>query len=115
MAGAVAAVRFLLELAALAALAYWGGQAGGGVAGDILLAVAVPAAAAVMWGIWAAPRSSHRLEGAKRLIPEVVLFGGATAALAGAGQAGLAVAFGVLAVIDTALVHALERRGVEAS
>jgi hypothetical protein len=115
MAGAVAAVRFLVELAALAGLAYWGGQAGGGTAGDILLAVATPAAAAVMWGIWAAPRSPRRLEGARRLIPEVLLFGGATAALAAADQPGLAVALGVVAAIDTALVHILEARGVDAA
>ena len=115
MTGVVAAVRFLLELAALAALAYWGSRNGGGGVGDVLLAVALVAAAAVMWGIWAAPRSARRLQGAWRLIPELLLFGGATAALAAADQAGLAIAFAAVAVIDTALVHALEARGFDAS
>ena len=110
MTAVVVSVRFLLELGALAALAWWGARSGGGVAGNIALAVAVPGAAALMWGVLAAPNSPRRLPGLKRLVPEVLLFGGATAALAAIDQGALAIAFGAVAVLDTALVHALERR-----
>jgi Protein of unknown function (DUF2568) len=46
------AVKFLLELAALGALAYWGATVGRGVLA-VLLAIAAPAAAIIVWGLTA--------------------------------------------------------------
>jgi hypothetical protein len=45
---------FLLEVAALAVLAVWGWQRAETLAVRLLLAVAAPAAAAVLWGLFAA-------------------------------------------------------------
>lgn len=89
------AVRFLLELAALASLAYWGWtQADGGW--RYLLAIGLPLLAAVLWGTLAVPGDPSRSGGAPvpvpgyvRLILELGLFAFATWALYGAGQATL--------------------------
>ncbi len=53
------ALKFALELVALAAFACWGASVGGALA--VPLAVALPLAAALLWGRLAAPRSATRL------------------------------------------------------
>ena len=55
MRAANLALRFLLELAALAGLADWGLHTGSGVGRGSCLAIAAVAAGAVVWGIWCAP------------------------------------------------------------
>jgi hypothetical protein len=59
----VLGLRFVCEMAALAAVAYWGQQAADGVAGIALAAIAV-AAVAVVWGVFLAPK--RRLEAGLR-------------------------------------------------
>jgi hypothetical protein len=90
-------LRFLIEVAALAGLAFWGFTAGHSTTGRWVLAVATPVAAAWLWGMYAAPASSHRLTGAARLAVEWLVFGGAAVATAVAGQPWIAVAFVVVA------------------
>ena len=99
-------VRFLLELAALAALAYWGSQTGP-LAVSIVLAIAAPLAGAVLWGIFAAPKSRHRLRGARRLIVEIPFFGAAVAGLAATGQWVLAAVFAVVVVLSELVTYGL--------
>jgi hypothetical protein len=53
------AFRFLLELAGLAAFAYWGWQTGAGWLGW-LLAIAAPLLAAVIWGVFRLPDDPGR-------------------------------------------------------
>ncbi len=48
-ASANLALRFVLELAALAALAYWGFHTGHSLLGDVALGVGAPLLAAVIW------------------------------------------------------------------
>jgi Protein of unknown function (DUF2568) len=99
-------VRFLLELAALAALAYWGSQTGP-LAVSVVLAIAAPLAGAVVWGIFAAPKSRHRLRGARRLIVEIPFFGAAAAGLAATGQWVLAAIFAVVVVLSELVTYGL--------
>lgn len=91
--GANLALRFLLELVTLAALAY---------AGFLLfipLVVVFPLAAALGWGQFVAPRAPRRLEDPARLGVEFVYFGSGIAALALAGfLAGAAVLLVAVAV-----------------
>jgi hypothetical protein len=86
------AVRFLLELSALAALGYWGAQTGGSLALRIALAIAAPVAAAVVWGTYGAPAAPLRLRRPGRLALEAVIFGLAALGLA-AGHPHLAITF----------------------
>jgi hypothetical protein len=102
MRAANLAVRFLLELCALAALAYWGIETGSSVGVDLVLALGAVVAFAAIWGAWVAPRASRRLADPARLVLELALFAAAIAALAAAGRPVLAVAFAaVLAANET--------------
>ena len=74
------AVRFLLELSALAAMGIWGWRQGEGVL-RFVLAVGVPVLAAVAWGTFAVPDDPSRsgaapvaVPGAVRLILELSVF-----------------------------------------
>jgi hypothetical protein len=102
--GVVLTVRFLCELAMLAALAYWGFLVGDG-AGAWLLGIGAPVLAAAVWGAFVAPRARWPVPVPVRLVIELVLFGGAAAALAAAGQPALAVVLAV-AALATSLANA---------
>jgi hypothetical protein len=97
------ALKFLLELAAVAAFAYWGATAGGGVM-SVLLAIVAPAAAVLAWGVFAAPKSERRLARAPRVVFELAFFGLAAAALAAAGSPAAAVSLGVVVIANAALL-----------
>ena len=107
LTAANAVLRFVLELCMLATFAYWGSHATSATAANVAIAIAAPLAATAVWGVFMAPRSRNRLPERRRIPLEIVLFGLATAALADAGQPGLALAFGVTAAINTTLVHVL--------
>jgi hypothetical protein len=94
------ALRFALEVCALAALAYGGWHVPGPIWFRILLAVALPLVAAIVWGRWVAPKASHPIPDPQRLIPEWVVFGGATVALAATGHPILAALLAVLAAAN---------------
>src|SRR3954470_8748290 len=89
-------LRFLLELCALAALAYGGWHTPGPTWSRILPAIALPLLAAIIWARWVAPKASHPIPDPQRLIPEWCVFGGATVALALTGHPLLAVLLAVL-------------------
>jgi hypothetical protein len=95
---------FVLELCMLAALAYWGAQAGGSTVGDVVLAIAAPLAAAAVWGRYAAPRSPRRLPRAPRVALESCVFAIAAWALVAAGAPLAAVVFAALVALDTVLL-----------
>jgi len=103
------AVRFLLEIAALVALGYWGFSQHDG-AWQFLLGLGLPLVAAAAWGIFAVPGDRSRsgdapvpVPGIVRLLLELALFGLAVWALYDAGNTVLAL---VLAGV-TAVHHAL--------
>ncbi|GAA0551211.1 hypothetical protein GCM10010172_36820 [Paractinoplanes ferrugineus] len=99
-------LRFGLELCAFAALAYGGWHVPGAVWVRILAAVALPVVAAVVWGRWVAPKASHPIPDPLRLVPEWVVFGGATAALLATGHLVLAAMLAVLAAGNRWALHA---------
>jgi uncharacterized protein DUF2568 len=102
------AVRFLLELGVLAALAFGGAQVGQGLAMKIGLGVGAPVLAAVVWGAFVAPRAAKRLPDPWRLLPEAAVFGAAAVALALAGHATLAWALAIAAALNRALIALLQ-------
>jgi hypothetical protein len=104
--GVNAAVRFGLELCALAALAFWGFRASDGAL-QWLLGLGAPFAFAMIWGAFVAPKAPMRLDDPGRLILEVVVFAAAVAALAvdrpvlaGIFSVALAVNIGLMMVLD---------------
>jgi Protein of unknown function (DUF2568) len=92
------ALKFFLELAAFAAFAYWGASV------SIVLAIAAPALAIVLWGVFAAPRSERRLRTPARIAFETAIFILAVAALAATGALVAAIVLAVLVAISTALL-----------
>jgi hypothetical protein len=64
----------------------------------------LPVAAAVLWGAFAAPKARWP-SSRGRLAVELLVFGGAAAALAAAGHPALGLAFAAVAVVDGALVR----------
>lgn len=93
-------VRFLLELAGLAAIGYGGWSVPGPTWVRAVLAVAFVAVAIAVWGRWVAPRAKHKLPDPQRLFPEWVVFGGATVSLIATGHWVLGVLFALLAALD---------------
>lgn len=103
---AIGVVRFALELGAVMAVGSWGWQAGGNDLSRIALAAGAPLLTVVLWGQFVAPRAPRYLDRRGRLAVEVGVFGAAVLALAGLGHLHAASVFALLAVADTALVHA---------
>jgi len=93
-------VRFVLELCALAALAYWGWKAGDRLPVKLLLGIGAPLLAAVVWGLFVAPKATFDAGGGVRLALELVVFGCAVAALVAAGGTGIAVALAVIYAVN---------------
>ena len=94
--------RFLLEFAALAAMAYWGSTQHDGVM-RIVAAVGAPLLAAVVWGTFVVPNDPSRsgrarvpIPGFLRLTLELMTFGFAVWCLFESGQTTIALIFGLL-------------------
>jgi hypothetical protein len=95
------ALRFLLELAALAAVGYWGWTSFPDVGSRLLAGIGLPLLLAALWGIFRVPGDGGppviAIPGWLRLILEGLVFGLAVALLADAGHGRLALLF--LAVV----------------
>lgn len=85
-------LRFVLEVAALLALGYWGSQQSTGII-SIVLALGIPIIAAAAWGTFAVPDDPSRsgkapvaVSGVVRLVLEAVLFIAATVMLLDLGN-----------------------------
>jgi hypothetical protein len=102
------ALRFLLELCALAALVYWGFHSAQGALLKVILGIGVPLLAATAWGTFRVPddpgKAPVAVPGKVRLLLELVFWSAAVAGLAGAGQVTLAWVFGLLVVVNNALM-----------
>lgn len=111
LATLVYALRFLVELAALVALGYWGLRTGEGSLASGALAVAAPLGAAGVWGTFVSPKAPYRLPGAARLAVELLLFGVVAAALMWVGRPTAAGVLAGVAVVTSGATFLLERRG----
>jgi uncharacterized protein DUF2568 len=96
------ALRFILELSALAATAYWGYDTESGVTRWVL-AVVAPALVIVVWALFIAPKRKAELARPIRLVLELMVFGAAALALAATGQRTLAVVSAVVAAVSGTL------------
>ncbi|WP_369225413.1 YrdB family protein [Streptomyces sp. R39] len=103
--GANEVLAFLLELATLGFLSWWGFGAGHQGALRILLGVGTPLLACVVWGLFAAPRARLRPRLPLVLLVKALVFGGGAAALYGVGHPVAASAVAVVTFANTAVAE----------
>ena len=108
------AIRFLLELAVLAAMGVWGWHTAGGDEGWLrfLLALGIPMIAAALWGTFTVPDDPSRsgkapvaVPGFVRLVIEATLFIFAVWALYDAGYPGAGRVLGVISALHYAVSY----------
>jgi len=108
MFGALAlTVRFLLEVAALGAVAWWGVRTGETAAARILLGVGAPLAVAVVWGAFVAPKAAFAVPGAVHVALQLTVLAAAVGALVAIREVTAAEVLAVTAVVNGAALYAL--------
>jgi hypothetical protein len=93
---------FVAELAALVALGHWGFVSGGSTVVRVLLGLGLPLLAAVLWGVFAAPRAPVR-SAALSLAVTLLVFGSGVLALVDTGHPWLAATLAVVALLSSIL------------
>jgi hypothetical protein len=104
-------IRFLTELALLAGLAAAGARLGDGLLFSIVNAILLPLVAAVVWGVFIAPRAPRRLAEPARLIVELVLFAAAGVALALSGWLAAGIVLAVAGIAFATLTRVFAKDG----
>ncbi len=100
------ALRFLAELAGIAAMAYAGATVLADPWVQLLAAVGAPVAFVVTWAVVVAPKARNPLPQRDRQLVGTGLLVLAGVALVAAGQPGLGVAYAAIVLVDQALLLA---------
>jgi hypothetical protein len=99
-----AGLAFFLELAMLAAFGYAGFNSNTGTGVRWALGLGVPVVAAIVWGVFFAPRAARRLSAPAGIFVSLALFCAAAVALMLVGQTGLGIVLALIAVVNRLLV-----------
>lgn len=97
---------FVLELAAIVALGYWGFRMPEPTVMKLLLGIGAPAVAIVLWALFAAPNATFGTP-ALYWLTVILVFGGAAVALWASGQHVLGVLLPVLFVVNLAIIRTM--------
>ncbi|MBC3843177.1 YrdB family protein [Streptacidiphilus sp. 4-A2] len=100
------ALAFLLELTAIAVLAWWGFATDHGLLLRLLLGLGAPIAAMTLWGLFAAPKARFQVGIPLVLLVKAAVFGAAVLACLALGGPAAALALAVSAAANTALATA---------
>ena len=98
------AIRFLLELAGLAALGVIGASTPGGTLPRVVLGLGLPLALGIVWGLVVAPKARSGLSQRTRQGIGTALLVGVSLALALAGQPWWGIGLAVVVLADHALI-----------
>lgn len=98
-------IRFLLELAALGALGWWGVHVSGSTVAKIVLGIGLPLIVAIVWGRFISPKAPVRLSRPVWLALQAVIFGAAALALASVWSVWAGVALAIVVVVNTAILE----------
>ena len=107
-------LRFLLELALLGAVGYWGFGEFDGVV-PWVAGLGAPLLVAVIWGTFMSPKAARPVHDPPRLVLELILVGGGVAALAAAGRSTVAIVLAALVALHLGLTIPLRQRSPEAT
>ncbi|GGU95523.1 hypothetical protein GCM10010182_09950 [Actinomadura cremea] len=94
---------FLIELAAFAAIAWWGFTVGDAVLVNVVLGIGGPAAGIALWSLFAAPKARFDAGLPIVLLVKALVFAAAALAVLGVGHPVLAAAFAAIALVNTVL------------
>ncbi|MEU4038523.1 YrdB family protein [Streptomyces collinus] len=100
---------FLIEIVALGLLGWWGFTTSGGTGVRVLLGLGTPAVAAVLWGLFAAPRAPFRPPLPGVLLVKGLVLGGGALALYGVGHPVGAVVVAVVTVVNVTVAEVFRR------
>lgn len=106
-------LRLALEVLALVALGAWGYRSSDWTMARLVLTLALPLLAALAWATFVSPKARVPVPPAARLFVELLVFGAATVALAGAGWEGPAVLYGLAVALQYVLLSGVRARGDE--
>ncbi|OFI49499.1 hypothetical protein BG261_02660 [Floricoccus tropicus] len=96
---------FLLELVSIIVLAYWGFNLSSSKLISIALGIIIPLTFIVVWWIYLAPKSSHRLDGMQLIILKLLLFSIVTYTLISINKTNWAFVFMIFVVINLVLSY----------
>ncbi|CAD6003964.1 YrdB family protein [Agreia sp. COWG] len=96
-------VRFVLELFAFVTLGIWGFLAWPGPWLNIVLGIAAPVFAILVWALFRSPKAVVRLDAFGKALIEILIMGSAALAWLMLGQPVIAVVFGVVAAVSGVL------------
>lgn len=102
---------FLVELAALVLLTWWGYRAGDGGFVGVVVAVVVLAAAVTLWALFAAPRARFRVGLAGVLAVKALVLLGSAVALYALGHRVAGAVWAAVVVVNTGVAETFRRRG----
>lgn len=100
-------VRFLLELGALVAFGYWGATLHGSVVQRALVAIVLPLAIALLWGLFISPKARYSTGRPGQVGLGLLVFLVAALLLRERGHVAMAATFAVTAVISSMLLYFL--------
>ena len=103
-------LRFLLEVAALAAVGWWGWHIGGSTWGRLVLAIVLPLGVALVWGALIAPKARVKVSRPVWYGLQVLIFGAAALALVSVWSPWAGVAFALIVAANTALLAIVGER-----
>ncbi|MFF5994959.1 YrdB family protein [Lysinibacillus sp. KU-BSD001] len=98
-------LRFLLEIATLAIIGYWGLQQGNSYLTKILFCTGLLVVTISIWATFGAPKASLALEGISLLTLELVIFGIAAVILWTTLKPAMAVVFVIAVSINRVLIY----------
>jgi hypothetical protein len=98
------AVRFLMELCVLASLGYWGYWAGNGLLLKWVMVIGAPLVAAIVWGMFVAPKASIAVSGWMHLLLEFLVFAAGVLALYKTNQITLSIIMAIVIILNKILL-----------
>jgi hypothetical protein len=103
-------LRFVLELFAFVSLGIWGFTAWPLPWPGVLIGIAAPALAIVIWALFRSPKAVFRLDPFGKAIVEIAVMGSAAIAWLDLGQPIVAIIFGIVATISGVISGRAELR-----